>query len=139
PTSARTKTEARHLAVEMDRRTDRERLGLEPLSPADGGGALAELLKWWLTTVSAGSPSHEWSERTVRKHLLSSELSPLPLMAVSSERIEAFLHRKAQEELSPQTVNHLRGFLSRAFNSARRMGRYHGPNPVALVQKRRVP
>lgn len=139
PTEARTKTQARHLAVEMERRHERQRLGLEPLTPADGGGTLTELLKWWLTTVSVGSPSHEWSERTVTKHLLSSELASLPLVAVSAERIEALLHRKSQEELSPQTVNHLRAFLSRAFNSARRMGRYHGTNPVALVKKRRVP
>jgi len=138
-TSARTKTEARLLALEVERRNDRQRLGLEPLAPADGGGTLAELLRWWLATVSAGSPSHEWSERTVTKHLLSSELASLPLVAVSAERIEAFLHRKAQEELAPQTVNHLRAFLSRAFNAARRMGRYLGSNPVALVQKRRVP
>src|SRR6185295_10101976 len=115
------------------------RLGLEPLTPSDGGGSLAELLNWWLVTVSAGKPSHEWAERTIKKHLLTTELAPLPLVAVSSERIEALLHRKSQEELSPQTINHLRAFLSRAFNSARRMGRYHGTNPVALVQKRRVP
>jgi hypothetical protein len=111
PTAARTKTEARHLASEMERRNERQRLGLEPLIRSDGGGTLAELLTWWLVTVSVGKPSHEWAERTIKKHLLTSELAPLPLVAVSSERIEALLHRKEQEELSPQTVNHLRAFL----------------------------
>ncbi len=36
-------------------------------------------------------------------------------------------------------VNHLRGYLGRAFNAARRAWRYPGPNPVRDVRKRRVP
>ena len=49
-----------------------------------------------------------------------------------------FLKEKEQE-LSPQTINHLRGFVSRAFNEARAVGRDSGPNPVADVKKRAVP
>jgi integrase len=47
--------------------------------------------------------------------------------------------QKAAEGLSPQSVNHLRGYLSRAFQAARRLGRYTGQNPAAEVRKRRVP
>ncbi len=36
-------------------------------------------------------------------------------------------------------MNHLRGYLSRAFNAANKLGRYAGPNPIVAVSKRRVP
>jgi len=38
-----------------------------------------------------------------------------------------------------QTLNHLRGYMSRAFNTGRKTERFRGPNPVADVKKRRVP
>jgi hypothetical protein len=40
--SARTKTEAKRLAGEVERRCERQRLGLEPLPPEDGGGTFDE-------------------------------------------------------------------------------------------------
>src|SRR4029450_2585543 len=43
------------------------------------------------------------------------------------------------DRCSPQTLNHLRGYLSRAFNTARKTDRFHGPNPVSDVKKRKVP
>lgn len=135
---AKTKTEAKRLAAELDRRNERQRLGLDQLPPDDGGGTLRELLEWWLAEVSAGTPSHEWAERTVRGHLLTHEIAALPLAAVTPERIEGLLLSKAKG-LGPQTLNHLRAFLSRAFSAARKIGRWAGPNPAAEVQKRRVP
>jgi hypothetical protein len=45
PSSSRTKTEARRFAEDYERRSERQRLGLEPLLPEDGGGTLAELLE----------------------------------------------------------------------------------------------
>jgi hypothetical protein len=36
-------------------------------------------------------------------------------------------------------VNHLRGYLGRAINWARRMGKWSGPNPVSDTKKRRLP
>lgn len=137
--SVRTKTEARRVAEDLDRRFERQRLGLDPLTPADGGGTVAELLEWWLEAHSARSPSHARNESVIRKHLIPSELGPVKLAAVTPDRIEALLHRKAQEELSPQSINHLRNFLGRAFNAAIRVGRWTGRNPVASVKKRRVP
>src|SRR4051812_4182720 len=137
-TTARTLTEARRIADDLERRAERERLGLEAPLPQDGGGTLAALLAWWLETYSKGSPSHASNESQIRRHLLDSELSGLPLVAVTSGKVETFLDAKLKE-LSPQTVNHLRGFLSRAFNAARRTGRYGGLNPVVAVRKRRIP
>jgi len=137
--NASTKTEAKRLLRELQQQAERQRLGLEALPPEDGGGSLTALLNWWLTSCSTSSPSHARNESVIRTHLLSSELAPLPLTAITSAKVEAFLHRKEQEGLSPQSLNHLRGFLSRAFNTARRLGRYKGQNPISDVQKRRIP
>jgi len=49
------------------------------------------------------------------------------------------LHRKGQQGLSPKYVNHLHGYLSQAFNAAKKTGRYIGLNPIPAVAKRRVP
>ena len=49
---ARTKTEAKRLADDLERKCERQRLGLEPMPLENGGGTLAELLTWWLETYS---------------------------------------------------------------------------------------
>src|ERR1700737_172436 len=139
PTLARTKTEARRNAEDYERRCEGQRPGLEPLPPIDGGGTLAELLQWWLEKFSKGSPSHEGSVYALKKHFLCSELAPLPLVAITAEKVESFLHEKSRAGLAPQTLNHLRGYLSRAFNAARKTRRFLGANPVASVATRKVP
>jgi integrase len=135
---ARTKAEARQLQAQLERRAERVRLGVEVGVPEDGGGTLAELLRWWLVTYSKPLASHTTNESAIRVHLLSSDLAPLPLTAVTPGRIETFLQGKTGQ-VSPQMVNHLRGYLGRAFNAARRAGRYPGPNPAHDVRKRKVP
>src|SRR5215471_20055860 len=72
-TSARTKAEARRNAEDYERAAERQRLGLEPLPPEDGGGTLAELLEWWLKTYSKGTPSHDRNVYSIEKHYLRSE------------------------------------------------------------------
>jgi len=135
---AETKTEAKRLLRDLQRQAERQRLGLEPLPTEDGGGTVAELLQWWLDTISQGSPSHANNVSVVGKHYIRSELASLPLTAVTPQHIEALLLDKSRE-LSPETINKLRGLLSRAFNAARRVGRFNGPNPVAGVKKHKVP
>ncbi len=137
--SARTKTEARRFAEDFERRSERQRLGLDPLPPKDGGGTLSGLLQWWLATYSAGSSSHRNTLSAVRCHLLASELANLPLIQVTAEKVEVLLHRKGQDGLSPKYVNHLSGYLSQAFNAAKKTGRYTGLNPIPAVARRRVP
>jgi len=53
-------------------------------------------------------------------------------------RVEAFLEEKSTD-YSTETVNHLRGYLGRAFNMALRTQRFVGANPVTSVPKRKVP
>ncbi len=136
--AARSKTEARRLVDDLERKYERQRLGLEAMPDADGGGTLAALLNWWLTTYSKASPSHARNTFTLKKHLLDSELAPLRLVDVTSGKIESFLQAES-EELGPQSINHLRRFILTAFNRARRAGRYAGSNPATEVERRKVP
>lgn len=135
--TARTKTEARRLAGDLERRYERERLGLEVLPATGTAETLDSLLSWWMETYSAGKPSHAKNESTIRRHLIGSDLGSLSLPQVTSGRIEVFL-QGASRDLGPQTLNHLRGFISRAFNCARRAGRFMGANPATDVQKRKI-
>jgi len=137
-TKAGTKTEARRMAEDLERKSERQRLGLEELPPEDRGGTLAELLEWWLETYSTGSPSHERNVYSVRRHLTDSELGRVRLVDLSPGKIETFLQEKGKE-LAPQTINHLRRFILTAFNCARRAGRYTGANPAAEVRLRKIP
>src|SRR5689334_8890697 len=106
--AAQTKTEAKRLAQELEQKAERQRLGLEEMPPTDGGGALAELLQWWLDTYSKGSPAHATNVSAITCHLLPSDLARLPLVMVTPGKIESFLQAKASE-LGPQSLNHLRG------------------------------
>lgn len=135
--TARNKTEALRLAGDLERRHERERLGLEVLPAPDMSETLDALLSWWLETYSAGTPSHAKNENTIRRHLIGSDLGALSLPQVTSGRVEVFL-QAASHGVGPQTLNHLRSFLSRAFNSARRAGRFMGPNPATDVRRRRI-
>ncbi len=85
-----------------------------------------------------GSPSEATVDSALRRHLLVSDLAALPLVAVTSGKVEAFLRSKAVAGLSAQSVNHLRSYVSAAFNAARRAERWHGSNPVADVKAQRV-
>jgi integrase len=137
-TSARSKTEAKRLADELGFNHERQRLGLEPLPSSDGGGTLAELLRWWLKTYSAKSPSHDRNTSSIGKHLLCAEIGGLRLEEITPAVIETFIEEKAAT-LAPQTLNHLRRFILTAFTRARRAGRWNGLNPAAEVRVRRVP
>jgi len=136
--TARTTTEAKRLVGELETKYERARLGLETLPPEDGGGTLGELMSWWLKTHSAKTPSHDLNVGIVTKHFASPGIADLPLVEVTSGKIENLLQRKV-EDLSPQTLNHLRRFILTVFNCARRARRWHGDNPAKEVRRRRVP
>ncbi len=137
-TKARTKTEARRMAEELERKAERQRLGLEEPPSEDRGGTLAELLEWWLETYSAGRPTHERNCYSIRRHLTDLELGRVQLADLTPGRIETFLQDKGKE-LAPATVNHLRRYILSAFNCAKSAGRFTGKNPAEEVKVRRVP
>ena len=136
--TALTKTEAKRLAHELDLKIERQVLGLEARPDPDGGGTVDELLTWWLKTYSAkrNEHAHYTNVRMIARYLRPSTLAALPLARVTSGHIETVLQGLV-DQLSPESVNHVRSYLSRAFNAAARAGRYTGPNPVKDVKKRR--
>jgi hypothetical protein len=90
-TTARTKTEAKRIAADLERLCERQRLGLEPMPAEDGGGTFGEQAKWWLETYSEGTPSHQRNKYSVEKNLIDSELADLTLAEVSPASVERFL------------------------------------------------
>ena len=134
--SAKTKTEAKRLAVDMERRYERQRFGSEPKDLDDGGGSVDELMEWWIRTFLSQAAS-DTGASSIRKHIIGSALGQIRVAEVTSGKIDLFLTEK-ERVLSARSVNHLRGYLSRAFTMARRMERFPRPNPVADVPKRKV-
>jgi len=136
-TTATNKLQAEKILRDLDHQYERQRLGLEALPAADGGETVAELLSWWLTNYSERTPSHASNTYVVDKHLMGSTLAETPAAKLTATAVEAFLDGKA-DELAPQSLNHLRSFLSRAYGCAIRTGRFVGANPIATVTKRRI-
>jgi integrase len=71
-------------------------------------------------------------------HLLTADLAKTQLHLLTKGAIETLLQGK-KEDLSPKSLNNLRGFLHSAFSAAEEAGKYNGPNPVAKVKRRKVP
>src|SRR2546426_12486817 len=93
PTAASTKSEAKGLALEPERKVERQRLGLEAL-PSDCSLTFGQLVKWWLDTYSKPTPSHGRNESYARRHLFNSNLASLPVARVAPSDIETFLQPK---------------------------------------------
>jgi integrase len=74
----------------------------------------------------------------VKRHLLTADLAKTQLHLLTKGAIETLLQGK-KEDLSPKSLNNLRGFLHSAFSAAEEAGKYNGPNPVAKVKRRKVP
>ncbi len=134
--TATAKTAAKRLALDLEGRFERQRLGLEPADLADGGGTVDQLMEWWIDKFlkKAGSDT---GISSIRKHIIGSPLGSLRLADVTPGKVDLFLVGR-ESVLSPRSVNHLRGYLSRAFTMARRMERFPRQNPVADVPKRKV-
>jgi integrase len=135
--SARTKGQAYELLREIQVAEDRARHGLDVRPPEDGGGTVDELIDWWAEKFLKHKVSYGPCIGTIRKHLVGSSLGARRLVDVTPGHVEAFLEERSRD-LAAETLNHLRGYLGRAFTMARRAKRFVGPNPVADVPKRKV-
>jgi integrase len=135
---AKTKGQAVELQREVQVAEDRARHGLDQRPPKDGGGTVDELVEWWVESFLAKRASYAQCIGTIRKHIIGSKLGGRRLVDVRSGHVEAFLEEKAAD-FSSETLNHLRGYLGRAFNVAIRTQRFTGSNPVSKVPKRKIP
>jgi integrase len=137
-TSALTKAEAKALLVEVERQVERKRLGLEPRTLNPERWNVGDLLRWWLDEYSCHHASHGRNASALRVHLLGAPLAGNKLEHVAPADIEELLQSK-QGDLGPGTINHLRRYLVRAFNKARKRGKWLGANPAEAVEARKVP
>ncbi len=134
-TAARTLTEARRIAAELERKAERQRLGLDPLP--DDSVTLGGACEAWLAGMRA-RPAFETSEAYIRLHVRETDLARTPLGRLTRAHVENFLDAEAAR-FKPETVNRLRGILCAAINRACRTGEWSGSNVVAEVPKRKVP
>jgi integrase len=137
-TKAQSKTEARALLVEFERKAERQQHGLEPLTLNPEGWTLGDLMRWWLETYSVHLEAHEHDQFSVRSHILGSPIAAKRLEQVTPAAIEQLLQSK-EGSFAPGTINHVRSYVVRAFNKARRAGKWLGANPAEEVEMRRVP
>ena len=141
-TAARAKAEAMAFAQDKERQAWRQREGLEP----DPGEAMTfgELLDWWWDRY--GSQRRGYSNDKflpfLEKHLgelREQELKP-GTAGLFADRLDQLLTSKEQD-LSPQSLNHLRSAVFNMFERARdpKHRTWSTENPVRWVKRRRIP
>src|SRR2546428_12041208 len=125
--TARSKTEARRLAGELERRAERQRLGLEPL-PTDSSMTLGQLCDWWLRERCPKSSAYRERSR-LRRHVMETALGALPLTAVPAARIEERQREMERAGLARSYLNGFRRGVPTGFAPPRRDGPWTARNP----------
>jgi integrase len=135
-TKARTKTEARRLADELERKARRVRLGVEDAAPE--AMTLKEVADRYLRLVTAGQRSGKGTEGRIRLHILPA-LGSRPIHAIRPADVEALLAQMEQDGYAEWTRRHVRKHLRAMFDFARRRLRATGrDNPVDEVPQVKV-
>ena len=133
-TTGKTRKEAQRLSDDLERKAERQRHGLEPLQEDAPSITFGELYTWWLEQYAAHQRSD--NESFLRKRLLP-KLERLPLQEITTARLEGLL-QSHRDELSEKSLNELRGAAYTLFKRASQRGLWHGPNPAAAVERRKV-
>src|SRR5256712_13022101 len=136
---ARMKAQARELQDALALKSRRQHDGLEPM-PTDRAFTVGALLRWWLNTYVAGKTWAGREEDRFRLYFFeSTDLIRLPVVTLTSGRLELFLQHWSQKGLAPASVNKMRAMVRTAFNRARRADLVNGQNPASDTQPRKVP
>ena len=133
-TTCRTKKDAQRFAEDLERKAERQARGLEPVTEDLPHFTFSELFDWWWKEY--GSKRRGYDLGFLRKRLLPS-LGKRALGEVTPARLEEALQRMA-DELSPESLNHLRAHVHRIFALAIRRRLWAGSNPASGVERRRV-
>jgi len=138
-TTARSKTEAKRLAHEIERKIERQRLGLEALA-IDSTITLWELCRWWLAN-RCRPRSREMETLRLGKHIQGTALGDLFLGDLKKTAIEDRLREMEAAGSAPASINKVRAQLHTIIHRASQEDPpiWVGPNPVELVESRRVP
>lgn len=139
-TTAKTKTEARRLLLELERSIERQRLGLEEL-PEDSRVTLGELVEWWLKErCSTVSRVRETSR--MQRHVLPYSIAATEMRHLTGADIDERLREMEAAGFAPASVEHVRRKLRAVINAARKAGRWKGASPLAgedAPEARRIP
>ena len=134
-TNCATRLAARRLREDLERKAERQGLGLEPLPGDRASTTFGELMDWYWKRHGVKLRS-QTLRSTLEKHLVS--LRPLALSAVTAERLDQLLTTK-RDDLSAETHNKIRSKLHRMFELASKPGAnlWWGPNPASQVERRK--
>ena len=117
---AATRGEARRLALELEHKAERQRLGLEA-APVECRLTVKELCEWWL--ANRVKPHRQYDERKrLQRFVLSAPLGALPVTRLTAADVEEVMRQMEKDKLSPATINGMRGALHTAFARARKAG-----------------
>src|SRR5262249_11817989 len=136
-TRARTRSEAKGLAYELERAAERQRLGLEPL-PSECKLTVAELCDWWLKNRCSVKRA-ERDRHRLKRHIFDSKIGRMPVPQITTGVIEDVLRGMERQGLRPATVNGLRCTLHTVFSRARKSRIWTGPNRISDVERRKNP
>lgn len=128
PSTAGTKSEAKRLALEIERKVERQRLGLEAL-PGDCTLTLGELCQWWLDERAPES-SRSREKSRLGKHIIRQPIGQLPVPDVTAAALDDRFQAMKRAGLSAVYINGLRRVLGTVFHRAKTAKRYTGPNPI---------
>jgi len=140
-TSCATKAEAKEYARQLEHRADQQRHGLTPLDMHEKD-TFGDWLDWY--DEHHGHKLRGQNLRmSVRKNI-EPALRPLPILEVTTEKIEQVLNARAKRTdetraLSAESLNKLRGFVVRVFNLKIAAGKWTLANPASKVPKFKVP
>jgi integrase len=135
--TAATKTEAKRLAADLERKAERQRFGLEPF-PTDCKLTVGELVEWWLRERCPAA-SQEREKSRLRKNVITTPLGMVPVRHLTAARVDDHLHELERAGAAPASVNHVRAKLRTVFFKARKAGVWVGANPITETESRRVP
>ena len=103
--TAKTKTEARRLAADLERKAERQRLGLDPL-PTDCTLTVGQLVEWWLQE-RCPQASYGREESRLRKNIISTSLGAVPVRHLTAARVEDHADCIAAQERRSRRHDHV--------------------------------
>lgn len=134
-TWAETKREALKMALELERKAERIRLGLDEAAPPPV--AAEEFFERYLSEVASLLRDPATIRWTVEKHIVPA-FKGRPLASIGPADAQRWVSALAKSGLAPVTQKNVRVRFSAALNVARRWG-YIRTNPLEHVRGVRVP
>lgn len=134
----RTEKAAKLLESELRVGADRAKKGLQPGSKNPMRLTLSAAAPKYLATLR-NEDNRKNLSFTVAKHVDRSGLGDLLLEHVTPAAIEEYLLGQERDGLSPATANRIRSCFSGIFRVVKKLGLFHGDNPVRNVEQRVEP